>query len=146
MKPDARDVEPGIAIRKFALQLASALLRRFAFEVNRASKPGNPEAIHDLRVSIRRLTQCLRLFARFFPRGEAKRIRRELKALMTQAAQVRNRDIALELLRRAGIRPPAPVLARLAQEREREHRLLVEGLQLWSRRGSFKKWRSQLDL
>jgi hypothetical protein len=34
----------------------------------------------------------------------------------------------------------------MEQEREREHRLLVEGLKHWSRRGSFKKWRSQLDL
>jgi CHAD domain-containing protein len=146
VKPIARAVKPGISIRKYALQLSSALLRRFAFEVNRSTKPGNSEAIHDLRVSIRRLSQCLRLFGGFFPRGRARRIRRELKALMEQAAQVRNRDVALDLLQKAGIQPPAPILARLAQEREREHRLLLESLALWGRRRCFKKWRSQLDL
>jgi CHAD domain-containing protein len=146
VKTGARDLRPGLAIRKHALQLASMLLRRFAFEVNRTAKPGHPDAIHDLRVSIRRLSHCLRLFERFFPRGGAKEIRRDLKALMAQAAQVRNRDVALDLLQRAGIRPASAILAKMEQERKREHRLLVDALKHWSRRGSFKKWRSQLDL
>jgi len=146
VKTGARDLRPGLSIRKHALQLASVLLRRFAFEVNRTAKPGDPEAIHDLRVSIRRLTHCLRLFERFFPRGEAKEIRRDLKALMTQAAQIRNRDVAIDLLHRAGIRTASAILASMEQEREHGRRQLVESLKRWSHRGSFKKWRSRLDL
>ena len=139
-------MKPEIPIRKHANQLASVLLRRFAFEVNRAAKPGNSEAVHDLRVSIRRLAHCLRLFGKFFPRGKARAIRAELKELMRQAAVVRNRDVALELLERAGMRPASPVIAKLKREREREHRLLRETLRFWTRSGAFKRWRSQLEL
>ncbi len=139
-------MKPEVSIRKHANQLASVLLRRFAFEVNRAAKPANSEAVHDLRVSIRRLAHCLRLFRGFFPRGKARAILRELKELMRQAAVVRNRDVGIELLKRAGMRPASPVMAKLKREREREHRLLRETLRVWTRSGAFKKWRSQLEL
>ena len=139
-------MKPDIPIRKHANQLASVLLRRFAFEATRAAKPGNSEAVHDLRVSIRRLAHCLRLFGKFFPHGKAKAIRGELQELMRQAAVVRNRDVALELLERAGMRPASPVIAKLKREREREHRLLREVLRVWTRSGAFKRWRSQLEL
>lgn len=146
MKRKASDLKPGLAIRKHAVQLASALLRRFAFEVNRAARLGNADAIHDLRVSIRRLIQCLRVFQQYFPRGKAKKVRRSLKGLMAQAAEVRNRDVALALFRKAGIAPGSPAAVKIAQERERGHRVLRTHLEDWSRHGSFKRWRSQLDL
>ena len=146
MTPKTPDVKPGLAIRKHATQIVAAQLRRFAFEVNRAARPGNAGAVHDLRVSIRRLAQCLRLFAQFFPGGKAKKIRSRLKPIMTRAAEVRNRDVALDLLKSAGVAAPPPVIERLKQERERAHRLLVADLRHWNRRRSFKKWRAQLEL
>jgi len=54
------------------------LLRRFAFEATRAAKPGNSEAVHDLRVSIRRLAHCLRCSG-ILPSRESKAIRGELQ-------------------------------------------------------------------
>ncbi len=139
-------VKSGLAIRKHAMQLTAALLRRLAYEVSRASLPGNADAVHDLRVSIRRLAQCLRLFRQFFPRAQAKAIRRCLKELMARAAGVRNRDVALELLVCAGIPATSPLVEKLSQEREREHRRLVSDLEVWTRHGFSRKWRAELEL
>lgn len=146
MKRKASEFKPGIAIRKHALQHGAVLLRRFAYEVNRTARLGNADAIHDLRVSIRRLIQCLRVFQQFFPRGKAKKVRRSLKELMVQAAEVRNRDVALVLLHKAGIPAGSAAVEKLTQERERDHRALLAQLEGWSRHGSFKKWRAQLEL
>lgn len=135
-----------IPIRKFAGLQTAAHLRRFAFEVNRAAKVGNADAIHDLRVSSRRLAECLRVFGPFFPQRAVKKIRRSLKALLAQAAEVRNRDVTLELLAKAGVDAKFAALATLGAERTRQLRLLIEMLKRWTRRHSFRKWRAQLEL
>jgi CHAD domain-containing protein len=138
--------KPVTPIRQHATEQASALLRRMAFQATRTSKLTDADAIHDLRVSIRRLTQCLSVFHQFFPSGEAKKVRRKMSALMDLASEVRNRDIALDLLKRAAI-PAGSSLARtLLREREQAERALREALKRWSRRDAHRKWRSWLDL
>ncbi len=144
MRREAADVRP-VPIRKFAGRQTAAHLRRFAFEVNRAARRGDAGAIHDLRVSSRRLAQCLRVFGQFFPEKPVKKIRRNLKRLLDCAAEVRNRDIALELVAQAGAGSGA-LSETLRGERERQLRLLVAVLERWSRRHSFRKWRAQLGL
>lgn len=133
-------------IRKYATDQASALLRRMAFQAGRTSQLSDADAIHDLRVSIRRLTECLRIFGQFFPREKAKRVRRKLDALMDLASEVRNRDIALMLLRKAAIPAGSPLASTLAQERDGAVRVLREALKRWSRQGSHRRWRSRLGL
>jgi CHAD domain-containing protein len=145
MKRKAPEPRP-IAIRKFAGQQAAAYLRRFAFEVNRAAKLGNADAIHDLRVSSRRLAECLRVFGQFFSARAVRKIRRSLKTLLAQAAEVRNRDITRELLVKAGVGSGSAALTTLDSERERELRLLADMLKHWTRRHSFRKWRAQIEM
>jgi CHAD domain-containing protein len=141
-----RNAPEPVPIRKFAAQQTAAHVRRFAFEVSRASKLGNADAIHDLRVSSRRLAECLRVFDQFFPQRAVKKIRRNLKELLEQAAEVRNRDIAHGLLVSAQIEENSPALAALSAERERHFELLVDTLKQWARQHSFRKWRAQLEL
>jgi CHAD domain-containing protein len=107
---------------------------------------GNAEAIHDLRVSSRRLGECLKVFGQFFPQRAVKKIRRNLKAVLAQAAEVRNRDITRELMVKAGVGAESTALAALDSERERQLRLLIDMLKRWARRHSFRKWRAQLEL
>jgi CHAD domain-containing protein len=145
-KPKGPEAKPGVAMRKYALQQASVLLRRFAFEAGRTSRRGDPDSIHDLRVSIRRLTHCLRLFRQFFPGGKAKTVRRGLKTLMSRAAGVRNRDVALVLLQEAGIDAASPLLEKLVRERASAHRQLLAALARWDRHHSFRKWRAELGV
>ena len=63
-------------MRDYALAQTAILLRRLAFQANRAARTGDADAVHDLRVAIRRLSRCLRTFAQFYPDNSWKRMRR----------------------------------------------------------------------
>jgi CHAD domain-containing protein len=141
----APEPEP-VPIRKYAGQQTAAHLRLFAFQVNRAAKLGNADAIHDLRVSSRRLAECLRVFDQFFPGRAAKKIRRKIKELLAQAAEVRNRDIAHDLMVNSRVDAGSAAFAALNAGRERQLRLLADMLKGWARRHSFRKWRAELNL
>jgi CHAD domain-containing protein len=132
------------SIRKHAAGQAGKLLRKFASQATRARRKPDPEAVHDLRVSIRRLSQCLRVFQQFFPAGERRRVRRRLKKLMRAAGEVRNRDIALDLLASFGVPADSEVLRRLAGGRARAVGDLAAALDRWRVRDS--DWRAQLEL
>ena len=120
--------------------------RSLAFEANRACSSGKADAVHDLRVSIRRLTQCFRVYSQFLPPGGAKKVRQRLKAVMALASGVRDYDVALGLLRRVALQPQSSLPATLSAERTRAQRALAEELKRWAKRGFQKKWRSRLGL
>ena len=131
---------------RFARESAASRLARFVFEVRRTLKSPEPDPVHDLRVSIRRLSQCLRIFIEFFPAPEVKRVRRRLRRIIELAAEARNRDIAAELLPKAGIRPGSPLIARLAEDRKLAERALVGELRRLTRRDFSSRWRARLQL
>ncbi|MDE3167410.1 MAG: CHAD domain-containing protein, partial [Acidobacteriota bacterium] len=114
-------------MRDFARLQTAVLLRRLAYEVNRVARDGAAAAdpVHDLRVAIRRLSRCLRAFAPVYPGNSAKRIRRSLRELMQAAAEVRDRDIAAQLLLEAGTAESAGPLRHLASQREEAARRLA---------------------
>src|SRR2546422_4817217 len=89
---------PPETMDQFASVQALRLLGKLAFQVRHAAKHPNEEAIHDLRVSIRRLSECVREFRQFFPRRQSKKILKQLERVMDLAAEMRNRDIAIELI------------------------------------------------
>ena len=146
MKPAVRSRQPDQPMREYATGQAADLLRRTAFQANRASVLRHADSVHDLRVSIRRLTQCLRAFGQFLPQGRVRKIRQKLKVTLDLASQVRNRDIALGLLRRVALAPESSLLEALAAERTEAEQALVAELKLWEKKGVQKKWRSRLGL
>ena len=85
----------------YAIEQMNRLLTTLAFQVHRAAKKPGPDEIHDLRVSIRRFSQGLQLFADFFPKWEVKKIRRMLKRYDAAHFPIRDRDITLEFLAEA---------------------------------------------
>jgi CHAD domain-containing protein len=113
------------SIRSFARSHASRLRKRLATRVRRAVRQPDEKAIHDLRVAIRRLSQCLREFRQFFPRHKV--IRRRLSRLMDLAAQIRNRDIAIELIGSTD----GEIVGTLRRERERARRKTIRALERW---------------
>lgn len=133
-------------MRDYALECGSLLLRRLAFQMHRAARLRDPESIHDLRVSIRRFQQCLVVFAQFFPRGQAKKIRRRLHQIMQVAGEIRNRDIALELVERSGLPAAITLQGRLREEARQLHGELVRLLGRWGRRDLSRRWGSRLGL
>jgi CHAD domain-containing protein len=141
-----RDAQADRSMNGYALDQASALLRRLAFQVNRTAKAGGVEAIHDLRVSIRRLRECLRVFSQFFPAGAQRKIRARLDEVMDLASQVRDCDIALEHFKKASIPSDSVSRRTLAREREEGAQRLAEKLERWGRRDFSRRWRAKLAL
>jgi CHAD domain-containing protein len=135
-----------VLIRDHAAGQVSTLLRRLADQANRTARRSNASAVHDLRVSIRRLAQCLQIFGQFYPRAHEKRFQHKLSVVMDLASAVRDRDIAMEFLAAARVPSDSALVKVLSQERTRAERLLADSLEHWSRRGFQKKWRSRLEL
>jgi CHAD domain-containing protein len=133
-------------MRSYACRQTSALIDRLAARVESAAQAAEAEPIHDLRVSIRRLRRCLRVFSQFYPPGSWKKIRKQLSELMTVAGSVRDRDIALELLQGSGVKPEAAIMRKIAAERRRAERHLVAEVLRWKESGFSHKWKSRLEL
>jgi len=122
------------------------LLRRLAYEVSRAAKSGDADAIHDLRVAIRRFSRCLQVFSQFYPGNSWKKIRRRLAGLMEAAGAVRDLDIAMELLASASAGPNRQLLSKLKQQRRQANRELFAEVNHWNHQSFSKKWRGSLGL
>jgi CHAD domain-containing protein len=133
-------------MQEYARSQTAALLRRLAFEVNRAAKSCDEEAVHDLRVAVRRLSRCQQVFSQFYPDGSAKKIRLRMKALMQPAGAVRDLDIAMDLVADAGIDRKAHLSYRMAVARRQAKRDLEREVRRWKGSSFFKKWRSALGL
>ncbi|HET9318928.1 MAG TPA: CHAD domain-containing protein [Bryobacteraceae bacterium] len=133
-------------MRKYAVERTSILLRRMAFRMHRAARLHHADSIHDLRVSVRRFQQCLRVFQQFFPGGAVKKIHKRLHMVMELSGEVRNRDIALYLLRKAGPPPDSALSAVLLEQKKHAQNELSRLLRRWGRRDVSRKWRSRLRL
>jgi CHAD domain-containing protein len=129
---------------RFAADQLAKLLERLAFQVNTTVHSRNADAVHDLRVAIRRFTQVLIVFKDCFPARESKRVRKQLKDLMTLAGDVRDCDIALKLLEKASPDNSAGLRERLGARRREAAKALVGALTRLARRGYSAKWRAAL--
>jgi CHAD domain-containing protein len=141
-----RRIAGDIPVRDFAAEQTSTLLRRLAFQASRTAKMPDVDAIHDLRVPIRRLAQCLRVFSQFFPRDRTRKTQQKLETVLDLASKVRDRDIALNLLASAPPLSDSSLQQLLSHERTEAERALVAALERWNRRSFHKKWRSRLGL
>jgi len=133
-------------IRQYAAAQVSNLLGRLAFEVHRAGRSHDADVVHDLRVSIRRFNQGLRVFRQFFPDRDARKIRRRLRAVMKTAAKVRNLDIAAELCENANLSRTTSLYRALAAPRADAIRELHDLLRRWDARNVSSRWRARLGL
>jgi CHAD domain-containing protein len=140
---------PALSMRAFALQQTRTLLRRLAYQVSRASRPGDARVVEDLRAAVGRFSRCLRLFDQFLPDGKSKKVHRELKEVMDLADAVRDCDMALELLLEARI-PAGPsgskLTVALSRERKEAETRLRAGVRRLVRRSFSQKWRAGLRL
>jgi CHAD domain-containing protein len=135
-----------VTLREYAQETLRSRLGRIAFELRGARRSLSEEQIHDLRVSIRRLTASIRIFADVLPKPEAKRVRRELREIMEPAGLVRELDIALDLAEKAGIEPSSPLVAILQAQRTDGERRLQESIRAAWRKNASMHWRERLQL
>lgn len=107
-----------------------------------AKNPGKEKPIHDLRVAIRRFTQVLRVFGSRFE--HPRKMRRRLRGVMDLCGEVRNCDIAAEVLEAAEA-PAKPTLrSRLKRRRARAGRDLARLLKEGELREDMRRWRGWL--
>ncbi len=131
------------SVHDYAIEQMNRLLTTLAYQVHRAAKKPGPDEIHDLRVSVRRFSQGLQLFADFFPKWEVKKIRRMLKRVMRVTSAIRDRDITLDFLSESGHTAHRP---RLEKERVAYQRQFSEMLRRWTAQDFSAKWRNGLSL
>jgi CHAD domain-containing protein len=133
-------------MRKYAVNQGSKLLRKVVFHLDRASSLHDPDAIHDVRVAIRRFQQFLRVFYQFVPQTKAKKIRRQLREVMNLSGGVRNLDIASALVNQAGGPNHSKLSIKMARQRERAQDKLLKSIDHLNERGVARKWHSRLQL
>jgi CHAD domain-containing protein len=133
-------------MREYVRVQTRILLRRLASQVNRTARSGDADAIHDLRVAIRRLSRCLRVFAQFYPGRSWKQMRRRLADLMDACGSVRDRDIAIELLEKAGVPAASALVRQLDAERRAADEELRRELRRWKDRGFRRQCWVRLEL
>lgn len=133
-------------MKKYAQMRTAELIAKLAVRVKEAVETVDEPAVHDLRVAIRRLSRGLRVFGQFFPGKSWKQIRMELSELMDKAAEVRDRDIAVGLLEKAGVAKSAQVITALGKERSAAANALREALHDWMSRNAQRQWKGALEL
>jgi CHAD domain-containing protein len=131
---------------QYARERMGRLLGHLVFAVHHANERLDANAIHDLRVAIRRFTQGLRVFAEFLPRRRARKIRGRLRTVLHLAGAVRNCDIALELIGKAGDSIDARLSTHFLEERRRAEAELADALRRWDGTNYSAKWRDRLRL
>lgn len=122
------------------------LIERLAFEANRTAKSPSPDAVHDLRVAARRLEQGLTTFKLQLPRKAAKKIRKQLKAVLSAAGKLRDCEVAAKILSKM-MQPGVAALQRhiRARRKDTEKNLLLI-LRRLSLRRRVSKWCDDLKL
>ena len=135
-------------MREYALAQTAGLLKRLAKHIKQleqASRDQDADAIHDVRVAIRRLRECLRIFSKFYPDKTWKKVRRKLAEIMQYCGEVRDRDIALGLIADAGVPDDSKLAGRLRKERREADRNLRRELLRWQKSGLGRELKADLE-
>ena len=106
--------------------------------MRRTAESASIEAVHDLRVSVRRATEGLRIFT-----PQANRLRKEIKAIRERAAAVRDRDVTRQLLRRHRLPATDPACVYLQGQRDlaaSQLQLFLESLLRKDRPARWRRW------
>jgi CHAD domain-containing protein len=141
IKPRSSDRLPVYAARQ-----AGALLASLVKQIGRVRADGDPDSIHDLRVAVRRLAQCLDVFESLFPPGAARRVRKRVTRLRRAAGLTRDCDIALEYLASNPLPDQEAFAAELKQTRKRAQARLRQVLDRVNQKRSWEKWGARLGL
>lgn len=121
-------------------------LDRVAAEIRRAAAGPDADAVHDLRVSIRRLSQALRVFSGLVPAEPARRLRKRLGAVLEAAGAVRDFDIAQELLDHVELDGDHAIRSMLRGDRRAAETILLARLAKSADKVAPAHWRAALGL
>ena len=128
-------------MQAFAARKTLELIDTSVFAMHDALRLHDPESVHRMRVAIRRLQQALRVFSQYFDKSGVKRVKKQLKRCLGAAGQLRDHDIALQLLEKSG-----HDLAELRNGRSASKRELRTMLRRITAKDAGVKWRDELGL
>lgn len=131
---------------RFLQRETGAALGRVAFEATAVHRDASKGSIHKLRVAIRRFDQCLRTFAPAFKHSAVRKIRSRLEPLRRAAGATRDIDVALDLMKDAGLDKNSAVVEHLRNQREQSAKELKQAVGPLIRRSSSRKWRERLEI
>jgi len=139
--------ELSLTTKQFAMRLLSELHQAIIAQEAGAIK-GGVDAIHDMRVAIRRQRVALSNFASCITHDEHRRLDSHLKILAVFLGGVRDLDVMIETLEASLFTRPAPdhqaiknLISRLRSRRRRQFRHLKNFLQ----NEEYAEFRSQFD-
>jgi CHAD domain-containing protein len=133
-------------MKGFVAKRTARLVKKVGRQIANTSSQTDADSIHDLRVATRRLTECLRTFRPFFPKQAVKKVHKQLKRQMDLAAEIRSRDIAIELVKSTGASGSAKLIASMEAERAAASDRLIKLAARRKRKGSRKRWVEQLEI
>ncbi|MGJ5815007.1 CHAD domain-containing protein [Paludibaculum fermentans] len=107
-------------------------------------KDTGEDPIHDLRVSIRRVSQALRTFGPLLPGKSAKNMRKALKPALDAAAIARDHDVCEALLLKCGLPAEHPLLAGMKAERASAALALLGQMYLLLSTGAPVSWHQRI--
>lgn len=132
-------------MNEFIQKQTLAGLERFEQEVQKAAKdPADADVIHDLRVSMRRLSQCVEMFAGFLDAAAVGKLRKKVKRLMNRCGDVRNCDITLDLLKSTQLSDDAKSVRDIKKKRREAEASLSKQLERWDGKEIKKDWSEKL--
>jgi CHAD domain-containing protein len=115
-------------------------------QARQAAERDDEKSVHDLRVSIRRLTECLRTFEDLYPAAPRRKLRKQLRRLMKRAEHVRSADVDLDLLSKAGVVDSSTHVRRIRTRRAQYCAAMQDELRAFLGRPDLKKWHEALEL
>lgn len=104
--------------REFARRETLARCERVLSEIDRISRNAGEDEVHDLRVSIRRFSQAVRIFEPLLPK-RARKIVKRARILLTAAGEVRDLDVGVERLLKLGVPEQDPLIVSMHESRRR---------------------------
>jgi CHAD domain-containing protein len=122
------------------------LLARLAEMWARCADRADPDAIHDLRVAVRRFGEVLRLFKSLAPKASRKQVQRELRRSMRLAGRTRDVDILRDSFTHADIPLPRSLALYLENERAAAEAGLRAALAVGNATHFHERWRETLLL
>jgi CHAD domain-containing protein len=99
--PRYGNIRADASVRTLADAVLCALWDAMLAESDGAAAGEDPEAVHDMRVAMRRLRSALRVFGDCYPRKALRRLSKRTRRLGRRLGTVRDADVQLAVLRTA---------------------------------------------
>ena len=126
------------SISSDGMKVVARLLDELVAEMHRTAKSPDVDAVHDLRVSVRRASEALRIFEDEIP--HVGRLGKEIRAIRKMAAPVRDRDVTRGLLRHLRLPPGDTACIYLQGQRDLAASQLQEFLSAQIRKDRPLRW------